>query len=191
MTNKDISKGFRLRNYRSSWEEDTGCTIWQAARATSAAPLYFPSIRFGNPPVNYVDGGLNYNNPVRALMDEARHTWPDLGAAAASIISIGTGVPMQHATGNTGKSIVENLIRIATDTQQTANDFADELAHLNAGRSEDLVYIRMNVDQGLQDIRLEEWKEFDKLTGATSHYLNTHKAEVEKCVNCLLKGTST
>ena len=191
MTNKDISKGFRLRNYRSSWEEDTGCTIWQAARATSAAPLYFPSIRFGHPAANYVDGGLNYNNPVRALIDEARHVWPILDTGSGSMISIGTGVPTRHATENTGKKIIESLIRIAVDTQQTANEFADEVAHFNADRGERLTYIRMNVDHGLEDIKLEEWKDFDKLTGATNHYLNTHKTEVERCVNCLVKRNGT
>ena len=67
VTNKDVGTAFRLRSYRSSWEPGTGCTVWQAARATSAAPFLFPPIQFGFPPANYIDGGLRYNNPVRAL----------------------------------------------------------------------------------------------------------------------------
>lgn len=35
--------------------------IWQAARATSAAPHYFDSVKIDG--VSYVDGGLGYNNP--------------------------------------------------------------------------------------------------------------------------------
>lgn len=44
VTKKDRSKPSRLGSYRISWEPGTGCSIWQAARAASAAPLYFPSI---------------------------------------------------------------------------------------------------------------------------------------------------
>jgi patatin-like phospholipase/acyl hydrolase len=36
--------------------------IWEAARATSAAPTYFPRIKLGD--YEYVDGGLGFNNPV-------------------------------------------------------------------------------------------------------------------------------
>lgn len=35
--------------------------IWQAARATSAAPFYFDSITVDN--VAYIDGGIQVNNP--------------------------------------------------------------------------------------------------------------------------------
>jgi patatin-like phospholipase/acyl hydrolase len=34
--------------------------IWEAARATSAAPTYFRGIKLGG--VEYVDGGLGFNN---------------------------------------------------------------------------------------------------------------------------------
>lgn len=38
------------------------CPIWQAARATSAAPLYLPSITING--VEFVDGGMECNNPT-------------------------------------------------------------------------------------------------------------------------------
>jgi predicted acylesterase/phospholipase RssA len=38
-------------------------TIWQAARATSAAPTYFERLTVGDD--QFVDGGLGYNNPVQ------------------------------------------------------------------------------------------------------------------------------
>jgi hypothetical protein len=37
------------------------CAIWQAARATSAAPTYLPSITIDG--TEFVDGGIRFNNP--------------------------------------------------------------------------------------------------------------------------------
>jgi patatin-like phospholipase/acyl hydrolase len=36
--------------------------IWEAARATSAAPAYFDQLRIGED--RFIDGGMVYNNPV-------------------------------------------------------------------------------------------------------------------------------
>ena len=66
---------------------------------------------------------------------------------------------------------------MALDTQETANSFGDEIDYVS--RTTKLAYIRLNVEQGMQDIGLEEWKEFETITGATNHYLNNHKAEIE------------
>ena len=184
----DVEKPFRLRNYRSSWEEGTGCTIWQAARATSVAPLYFPHIRFGTP-MNYVDGGLNYNKPISALFDEAKHVWP--GPEVRYIISIGTGVLSQTPTGNTGNQIIESLLHIAIDTQQIVEEFSDEMEHLGRAHGSSLVYVRLNVDHVPADIRLEEWKDFDKLTAATRAYLWRHDHEKFLPLSLIASGVSS
>jgi hypothetical protein len=149
----------------------------------------FDPARMGNPPSNYVDGGLTYNNPVRALYIESKHIWnASSGRKIGCIISIGTGVPPLKATGDRGKDILESLVATALDTQQTADEFADEMEHLPY--SEDLTYIRLNVNQGLQDIGLEEWKHFDKVTGATNVYLRNHRQEVERCAKALKESAT-
>ena len=50
---------------------EISCTILEAARATSAAPTYFPEMEIdGN---FYVDGGIGYNNPGdEAVREEHR-----------------------------------------------------------------------------------------------------------------------
>ena len=185
VTNKDTATAFRLRSYHSSWEPDTGCTIWQAARATTAAPLYFPPIQFGHPPRNYVDGGITHNNnPVRALWDEAKNVWGPTRKIGC-IFSIGTGVPALHSTGKSGKSIIKSLAHIATDTQNTAKTFAWDMDHLPP--AEAIAYFRFNVEQGLQNVKLEEWESFDALTGATDEYLNTRRSEIDKCADVILE----
>ena len=42
--------------------ELSGIKLWEAARATSAAPAYFPSLQVGDH--KFVDGGLQANNPM-------------------------------------------------------------------------------------------------------------------------------
>ena len=127
---------------------------------------------------------MNYNNPVRSLYDEAKHVWGKSRREIKSIISIGTGVPPLRSTGHTGKQILKWVVAIATDTQSTADEFADEMEHLAEDAPID--YHRWNVDHGLEDMELEEWKDFDTLTGATSYYLNNHKADLDRCAKSLL-----
>lgn len=190
VTNKDTGTAFRLRSYRSTWEPGTGCTIWQAARATTAAPLYFPPMRCGHPLRTYVDGGISHNNnPIRALWDEAKKVWGKTSRSIGCIVSIGTGVPALKSTGNTGKSIIENLVKISTDTHEMAKNFANDMENLPT--TEAIAYFRFNVEQGLQDVKLEEWKSFDALGGATDEYLNTRRSKIDKCANAILDLDST
>ena len=71
-------------------------TIWQAARATSAASGLFEPIEIGPNKEEFVDGASGANNPVRELWTEASDIWKDLGPLSKTIkclVSIGTGVP--------------------------------------------------------------------------------------------------
>ena len=129
---------------------------------------------------------MNYNNPIRSLYDEARHVWGKSRRDVKCIVSIGTGVPPLKATGDTGKQILESVIAIATDTQKIADEFADEMGHM--AENERVEYFRLNVDRGLEKLRLEEWTDFDLLTGATSYYLNGHKADLDRCADSLLNA---
>jgi patatin-like phospholipase/acyl hydrolase len=57
-------KATHLRTYYNDKVGDSMCgyKIWEAARATTAAPTYFPRMKLGKH--DYVDGGLGYNNPI-------------------------------------------------------------------------------------------------------------------------------
>ena len=80
-----------FRSYDSTREDADYCAIWEAARATSAAPSFFDPIIIRIPPPggSYVDGGVRYDNPARLALDEARQIWPRI--KRFSLISIGTG----------------------------------------------------------------------------------------------------
>lgn len=71
-----------------------------------------------------------------------------------------------------------------TNTQETAEMFANEIADLAS--TERPHYFRFNVDQGLENIELEEWREFETLTVATDPYLEAHRRDVDSCVEAFL-----
>jgi len=65
--------------------------VWQAARATSAAPSFFPAFRLTGDlsALVLVDGGIYINNPAMNLLVRARRMEPD--AEKQILVSIGTG----------------------------------------------------------------------------------------------------
>lgn len=70
----------------------TDCKIWEAARATTAAPIYFKGMDISRDAImkSFVDAALGWNNPSEELLDEAGrifHKRRKLGA----IQSLGTG----------------------------------------------------------------------------------------------------
>ncbi|KAL8906193.1 MAG: hypothetical protein Q9171_006376 [Xanthocarpia ochracea] len=66
-------------------------TVWEAARATSAAPTYFKSFRSARNDHGYLDGALYHNNPVRVADLERRLIWPETEDSTPDLLlSIGT-----------------------------------------------------------------------------------------------------
>jgi patatin-like phospholipase/acyl hydrolase len=63
----------------------------QIARATSAAPTFFPPFRLEGDGKEHalVDGGIFVNNPAMAVYAEARNLYPD--ASEIFLVSVGTG----------------------------------------------------------------------------------------------------
>ena len=172
-----LGRPFRFRSYDSSWDVVDDCPIWQACRATSAAPTFFPPMQIGDPPVAYVDGGLGHNNPIRALMDEKSHIWPD--RQIGCIVSVGTGIPASRDVGRTIKPLFDKLKEMATDTEEIAREFAEEIKYKYG--AEQKMYYRFNVQQGLEQVPLEEWKEMDRIKVATQDYLKINWSSIEAC----------
>ena len=170
-----------LRNYVATKEDHIRCTIVQAARATSAAPLFFDSIEIDG--IRFSDGGLRNNNPISVVRTELRAEFP--GRPVGCIISIGTGVHQTQKLGKTLVAIAKSCADIATNIERAHQDFkANECGAQGPFRDK---YFRFNVDQGLQDIQLHEWKRMNDVTSRTRHYLRINEHEIDTCVNCLVR----
>ncbi|KAH8591275.1 acyl transferase/acyl hydrolase/lysophospholipase [Bisporella sp. PMI_857] len=176
------SQKVRLRTYGCEWEEPETCNIWEAARATSAAPMFFEPVEFKGSRVRYVDGGIWRNNPVRELYREAYQL---LGARSVScIISIGTGVLEVIDIGGNGMQLLEACKSIVTETEETANDFAREV--MQEGR-QSRIYFRFNVSNGLQKVGLTEYAAVDLMTQVTRSYLGLLEVEasLKECTDTM------
>ncbi|RSL50068.1 hypothetical protein CEP54_012104 [Fusarium duplospermum] len=175
-----------LRSYDTIKEPSSNATIVDVAMATSAASTFFDPVTIGD--MKYVDGGLGANNPVREVADEARCIMSrgieDLKPLVKCFISIGTGNPgMKSISDNLLQFVSTTLVNIATDTEETAHRFALEWQ----GLSDADRYFRFNVEQGLQDVELSEYRESGKIKTSTQLYLEGVGRErlVEKCVENL------
>jgi len=176
-----------FRSWVPSSNANYDCTIVQAARATTAAPTLFKAIEFGHPTTQrYLDGGLRCNNPVKYVVEEARCLHPD--RPISCVLSLGTGT--MRVIGLERPDVFQimlptNLIgvlrRIAADCDEESEAMA---THLNQGDKPNS-YFRLNVNEGLQNVSLAEWKRLNEVETHTVQYLRTN--DVRQKVNQMVK----
>ncbi|KAF5855336.1 hypothetical protein ETB97_009428 [Aspergillus alliaceus] len=177
---KDI---VRLRDYSVPTKVDIPATICQAALATSAATTFFNPVYIGTR--KFVDGALGSNNPVEEVEGEAADIWcsgtGDLKPLVKCFVSIGTGNPGITAIEDKAlRFLSETLVDIATETDRTEKkSIARWAKHFDEKR-----YFRFNVDQGLQEVGLEEYREQGKIEAATYRYLD-HQAQAFQVRDCV------
>lgn len=176
-----------FRTYAVAKNASYNCTIWEAARATSAAPTFFKRIKIGSPSsgIEYVDAGLGCNNPTKEVVAECERTF-GANAQVACIVSIGTG-----RTGSIGFSkpdvfqkwiplnLIEVLGEMATDSSKTAEEIDRKYSNVPG------IYHRFDVDRGLQSISLDEWKRLGDVREHTKNYMKLQ--EIDQHVDDVVK----
>jgi patatin-like phospholipase/acyl hydrolase len=152
-------------------------TISIAARATSAAPTFFPEVRFPEeqqkPDLVFWDGGLLNNNPIDQLWyTRFELVEPNDPAPAVScVISLGTGYVSPAKAQKPWIKVVgvaSKVMDFATNTNAKGKDFSRHMSHLNLREEhKDTKYIRFNPylqeEIGLDEYgRMEDLKEIAK-----------------------------
>ncbi|RDB25621.1 Calcium-independent phospholipase A2-gamma [Hypsizygus marmoreus] len=179
----------QFRTYATKFPDTfANCAIWQAARATSAAPMYLPAITING--VEFVDGGLRFNNPSILLMGEVNAVF-GVARHIGCFLTIGTGMqpkikfdeqasnPLEVAQYL--KTLAEAAIKVATDCETTH--------HLMRGLfyGRDDVYWRFNAgvragDDWAPMIALDDYEDMSKLVVLTETYLGGEIHRIEQCV---------
>ena len=157
-----------FRTYQAPKYPAPNCTIWEAVRATSAAPAFFKRIVIDGEP--YVDGGMGCNNPVQQVLQEAELVFPERHVAC--IISIGTGQARTISIPRISwfqrvlpLNVLEAMRKMATDCEATAQVAARRFERTPG------IYFRFNVEQGLQEVGLEQWERLDEVRAHTGQYI--------------------
>lgn len=161
-------------------------TICQAALATSAATTFFDPVTIGDR--TFVDGALGANNPIEEVEMEASNLWcpksRDLKPLVKCFISIGTGKLLERAIEKSVIGLASwTLVGIATETEGKAQNFVRRWG----AEYDQLRYFRFNVQQGLQEVDLDEYNEKSRLQASTMQYLEDgeHVGRIEACVENL------
>jgi len=199
-----------FRSYQCRGYNANKCYIWQAARATSAAPTFFKPIHIDIPPPGdtYVDGGLTYNNPAELAVAETTRLWPQ--RTKICLVSIGTGrlksVPVVNLQSSPsvrneggsklarlpGAKTVDNLLPGAKAVKEMAEACVQlstnsEPAHQRVFKQAFLhnpqnrfQYHRFNVARDMHDIGLQEWQKMREMAAHTAAYLGEVEGEIKR-----------
>ncbi|KAF7925221.1 hypothetical protein EAE99_006085 [Botrytis elliptica] len=164
----------KFRTWSVAKNRSPNCKIWEAARATCAAPRFFQSIFIEENGIarEFVDAGLGCNNPIKQLISEAKSEFAQTRPVAC-ILSIGAGIP--KALGFTRPkllmekvapmSLVNVLTGMATSTEKEAAEMEEKYGNIPG------VYYRINVGRDIGDIGLEELEELEQVASHTIAYL--------------------
>ena len=160
--------------------EDLDLLIWEAARATSAAPFYFKMYEKRDKKGRlrrYKDGGTLVNNPAEKALNEVRDRYgldnDGVRRDPAVLLSVGTGIRYdtpfaemksgeyaQSRRADMGliKSIRERLaIAKHILMRYTEGEMVHRMIREWVG-TEHLWYRRLNVDTGLGQMDLADWR---------------------------------
>ncbi|KAL8767060.1 MAG: hypothetical protein Q9194_006101 [Teloschistes cf. exilis] len=180
-------------------KDNVDCQVSDAARATSAAPTFFPVTcikdRF------FADGGLAHNNPSFAIyfhytrfeskkrtrrMDQTTDSAPafsvhgDLDCSCVRFTNIGTGAKIDKVEPGKWErlaGLVPGAIRKGFFLQQTLKEIAvnseekaDVMRHFQDLNDEVFMYERFD-DRGVSNIKLDDHNALDNIREKTGEYL--------------------
>jgi patatin-like phospholipase/acyl hydrolase len=166
---------FKTYDISTTFED---CSIWQVARATSAATTFFKSIQLGRDKIEFIDAGFGYNNPAEILIEEAEKQYPEYDQLC--ILSIGTGLGRVVTIQDSRRSILRALKTMASESTRVAT----RLDNKYKGGSQ---YYRFNVERGLDDVTLSDYQKASTIAAHTRNYLEDNQRAIEKFHNDFFK----
>lgn len=201
----------RQRTFRNSGGASM-LEIWRVARATSAAPGYFPPIKIktgnGSDVIKFKDGGFGSNNPS----EEAYNDIIDKHGGSMHMgpfISIGTGNSELDMFGKRSDNLSTLVVNIKAAFKMPSRTFGaheNMVRHATLDDEERFPYFRFDGGLKLGQVDLGEWEshQFTRITGkdetsgrktlekietAVAVYLNDRdvQKDLKECAKMLVK----
>jgi len=188
--NQNPPKEFAFRNYEPSlYDGSSESRVWEAARATSAAPIYLSPFLWNG--LLLEDGGFVANNPVFLARNEALTIWPK--CRINLILSIGTGFyneEYEPATNNNNNNIsavlsqtVSEIKKLALSSERTHEQFEKE----RKAQGSLFKYERLNIKLK-ESIPLNETNPtiLKDLTEQAKEYINNNEDRIKEIVALII-----
>ncbi len=177
-----------LRSYaiNDSSQATYNVKIWQAARATSAAPPFFREIVIteGVSTTRLLDGALRLNNPINEAIREANTL--DSQRGYGCVISLGTGLkdgPALKGRDHIAK-VIAACVKLATDSEVTATQFLRDTVGTKLDKEGK--YFRFQVPSRLARVKLDEWDKAEEVQEYVETYLESMRSQIGACARTLL-----
>ncbi|KAI5782162.1 acyl transferase/acyl hydrolase/lysophospholipase [Pyronema domesticum] len=172
--------------------------VWEAARATSAAPRYFKPFIHEESGNIFSDGALTFNNPIEVAEYERKMIWPD-HTNPDFLLSLGTGgepkdeIEIELRDAIAQKGLVGYIRRLrAIVAHQNKTVMNSELAWANfqsrkhLEKSEDRPYMRMNLELVDRIPRIDQVEDLDFLVDEATKYAKLNDHLVNTAANKLI-----
>ncbi|KAK3694715.1 hypothetical protein B0T22DRAFT_477445 [Podospora appendiculata] len=176
-------------DYDKDWDKD--CMIWQAARATTAAPGFFKSVSIlsGSVKEEFLDAAMGYNNPIGEVLDEAGKII-DSSCKIGCVLSLGTGTREKGLNESCCDlswciKVICLMKNITTDSERMHDMAKNRFTDFSS------TYFRFSVPEAAAKVKLGQYKKMDGLKKTTLEYLGSSvKSDIDKVINVLSNGST-
>jgi hypothetical protein len=156
-----------FRTYRSRHAAARGCSFVDAACAAIADLDTFSPVSIGQKgrEEQFCGTPMGSSNPIRAVITEARQQFGEdaplslllsLGAGQSAPLSLQSSLTLPHGR-------LEFMARAVQDCERTANEISQHLSDVDA-------YLRLDVDKGLNDLKISDWHRLGAIKSHTEVY---------------------
>lgn len=161
----------------------SSCKIWEAARATSAAPFYFEPFLLGGS--EYIDAAPFVNNPSWEVYKECKALEDTSSSHIDLFLSVGNG-PTSQMLRPTHLGKMKSYFNLVSKVQEakTMQILSDRVDHaVKESLFSEETYYRFNVDPGKKD-------SFERVKKATLDYLSRPEVKemAEMCAFILVQS---
>jgi uncharacterized protein len=180
---------FFFKSHRIAENPNYNWPVVSIARATSAAPTFFPPLQLtrGSDSYALVDGGVFVNNPSMAAYAQARFLYPD--ATQFVVVSAGTGNRQDQITYAQAKDW--GLLQWAKQIAPVFMDSVSEAVDYELESMPGCRYFRLqppNLDPASPDMDNATPQNLANLQTVAAKYVTEASAEIDAICNALADG---